>query len=104
MCAACVAPRACDAECFAQSGCYYEDDGQVCAGAFNCQCGRDFVGLTASSLGFDQGGVYEVMWRTATLDVRDLAGAGPVTLRLSVQDSGDSLFDTAVLLDAIEVR
>ena len=37
-------------------------------------------------------------------EVRDLAGAGPVTLRLSVQDSGDSLFDTAVLLDAIEVR
>ena len=32
------------------------------------------------------------------------SGAGPVTLRLSVEDSGDSLFDTAVLLDAIEVR
>ena len=104
VCAACAAPRACDAECFAQSGCYYEEAGQVCTGTFNCQCGRDFVGLTASSLGFDQGGVYEVMWRTATLDVRELAGAGPVTLRLSVQDSGDSLFDTAVALDAIEVR
>lgn len=103
-CTACPAPRACDAACFAQEGCYLSEDGGACGGAFNCQCGREFVGLSASSIGFDQGGVYEVMWRQSRLDVRELAGRGPVTLRLSVEDSGDSLFDTAVLLDAIEVR
>jgi len=103
-CAACVAPKACDPECFAQDGCYYSEEAQVCAGEFNCQCGRDFVGLVSSSLGFDQGGVFEVMWRRSKIDVTELAGRGPVTLRLSVEDSGDSLFDTAVLVDAIEVR
>jgi len=104
VCAACTAPKACDAQCFAQDGCYFSEDAQICEGQFNCQCGRDFVGLTASSLGFDQGGVYEVMWRQSKIDVTELAGRGPVTLRLSVEDSGDSLFDTAVLVDAIEVR
>jgi hypothetical protein len=103
-CAECTAPRACDAECFAQEGCYLSQDGGACTGEFNCQCGRDYVGLTPSSLGFDQGGVFEVMWRHAVIDVTEHAGRGPVTLRLSVEDSGDSLFDTAVLLDAIEVR
>ena len=92
------------AYCFAQEGCYLSVDEGVCQGEFNCQCGREFVGLTASSLGFDQGGVYEVMWREASIDVSEQAGRGPVTLRLVVEDSGDSLFDTAVLVDAIEVR
>jgi len=103
-CTACTAPRACDAACAAQEGCYLSEDGGACMGAFNCQCGREFVGLSASSIGFDQGGVYEVMWRQSRVDVSELAGRGPVTLRLQVEDSGDSLFDTAVLLDAIEVR
>ncbi len=103
-CAACDAPKACDAACFAQDGCYFSEEAQICEGQFNCQCGRDFVGLVSSSLGFDQGGVFEVMWRQSKIDVTELAGRGPVTLRLSVEDSGDSLFDTAVLVDAIEVR
>ena len=103
-CAACPAPRACDPECFAAEGCYLSEDTGACEGTFNCQCGRDFVGLSASSIGFDQGGVYEVMWRKSAVDVSALAGQGPVTLRLSVGDSGDSLFDTAVLIDAIEIR
>lgn len=103
-CAACPAPRACDPECFAADGCYWSEELGVCEGEFNCQCGRDFVGLSASSIGFDQGGVYEVMWRKSAVDISALAGQGPVTLRLSVGDSGDSLFDTAVLIDGIEIR
>ncbi len=103
-CAACEAPQACDAACFAQDGCYWSEEIAMCEGQYNCQCGREFVGLTSSSIAFDQGGVYEVMWRESRLDVSEYAGRGPVTLRLSVEDSGDSLFDTAVLLDAIEVR
>lgn len=102
-CAACEAPKACDDECTTSSGCYWSSEDALCEGEFNCQCGKAFVGLTPSSLGFDQGGVFEVMWRNARIDVSELAGRGPVTLRLSVEDSGDSLFDTAVLLDAIQV-
>jgi hypothetical protein len=76
----------------------------VCRGDFNCQCGREYTGLTSSSLGFDQGGVYETVWRRSILDVSDVAGRGPVTLRLVVEDSGDSLFDSAVLVDDLRVE
>jgi hypothetical protein len=99
-CRDCPSPRACDAECAMGSGCYLAEGGG-CTGEFNCQCGRNFVGLNPSSVGFDYGGVYEVGWQRAEVDVSSLAGAGPVTLVLSVEDSGDSSFDTAVLVDAI---
>ena len=100
-CAACTNPRPCDATCEDGAGCY--DDGGVCGGEFNCQCGREFTGLSVSPIGFDQGGVYEVMWRRAERDVERFAGRRPVTLVLSVLDLGDSLFDTAVLVDEIGV-
>ncbi|HRE92284.1 MAG TPA: hypothetical protein PK095_24425, partial [Myxococcota bacterium] len=91
-CAECPSPRPCDAICDGQSGCY--DEGGVCQGAFNCQCGRDFTGLAQSAIGFDQGGVYEVMWRKVERDIGRFAGRGAVTLVFSVEDLGDSLFDT----------
>ncbi len=100
-CAACANPQPCDAACEGEAGCYAS--GGLCSGVFNCQCGRDFTGLTVSPIGFDQGGVYEVMWRRAERDVERFAGRGPVTLVLSVLDLGDSLFDTAVLVDEISV-
>ena len=101
-CAECPSPRPCDASCDGEAGCY--EQGGVCAGAFNCQCGRDFTGLTASTIGFDQGGVYEVMWRKVERDIGRFAGRGAVTLVFSVEDLGDSLFDTAVLVDEVTVR
>lgn len=104
VCAACAAPKACDAACSAEPGCYLVPDEGVCRGDFNCQCGREYTGLTSSSLGFDQGGVYETVWRRSILDVSDVAGRGPVTLRLVVEDSGDSLFDSAVLVDDLRVE
>ncbi|MFO0748712.1 MAG: hypothetical protein U1F43_24070 [Myxococcota bacterium] len=103
-CAACTAPVACDSECFAQSGCHLTPDQQVCSGAFNCQCGRYYEGLSESDIQFDRGGVYRTLWRQTTADVSSLAGRGPVTLRLEVKDSGDSLFDTAVLVDKIVIE
>jgi hypothetical protein len=99
-CDDCPAPRACDASCASTRGCYLDENG-ICAEDFNCQCGRHFVGLTAASIGFDYGGVYEVEWQRSEVDISSLAGLGPVNLVLSVEDSGDSSFDTAVLVDAI---
>lgn len=101
-CSACPSPRPCDAACDGEAGCY--EQAGVCAGAFNCQCGRDFTGLSPSTIGFDQGGVYEVMWRKVERDIGRFAGRGAVTLVFSVEDLGDSLFDTAVLVDEVTVR
>ncbi len=43
------------------------------------------------------------MWRKAAVDVTPLAGTGPVLLQMFTSDTGDSIFDTAVLLDAIRL-
>lgn len=101
-CAECLSPRPCDAVCEGASGCY-SDNGQ-CAGDFNCQCGREFTGLTPSDIAFDQGGVYEVMWRRVERDIARFAGRGAVTLVFGVEDLGDSLFDTAILIDEVTAK
>ncbi|MCC6623966.1 MAG: hypothetical protein IT385_22100 [Deltaproteobacteria bacterium] len=103
-CAACPAPVACDAACFAQDGCFLTSDEAACTGSFACQCGRYFEGLAESDIGFDRGGVWRTQWRKTVVDVSALAGRGPVTLALEVQDSGDSSFDTAILIDEIKVE
>jgi len=103
-CDACPSPVACDAGCFARDGCFLTEDEAACTGAFACQCGRYFEGLSESDIGFDRGGVWRTQWRKTVVDVRALAGRGPVRLTLEVQDSGDSSFDTAVLVDEIRVE
>lgn len=102
-CTACVAPVACDAACFGAAGCNWNADGERCEGDFNCTCGRYFTGLETSDVVFDQGGVWRTAWRENRVDLTRLAGRGPVTLRVGVSDSGDSLFDSAVLLDALVI-
>jgi hypothetical protein len=102
-CADCPAPVSCDAACFGADGCTWNDVSQACEGAFNCSCGKYFNGLETSDVQFDQGGVWRTAWRENTVDVSRLAGRGPVTLRFGVRDSGDSLFDSAVLLDALRI-
>ena len=102
-CGACAAPVACDAACFAQAGCRLDAHG-LCDGAFNCQCGRYYVGLEESEVDFDRGGAFKIQWQKTSVDVSRYAGKGPVTLRMSASDSGDSLFDTAVLIDAVKVE
>ena len=51
--------------------------------------------------------VHSTGWREATIDVSGIAGTDggePVVLRFSNTDSADSIFDSAVLLDGIEVQ
>jgi len=65
-------------------------------------CGGKYVGLVPSDVSFDQGGVYNTQWQKLTQNIAALAGAGPVTLRLFATDQGDSIYDTAILVDSIE--
>ncbi|HEU4881537.1 MAG TPA: choice-of-anchor L domain-containing protein [Longimicrobium sp.] len=53
-------------------------------------------------ISFDQGGVYMTGWQALTFDLRPYRGK-TVTLRLAVGDVGDSIFDSAVLLDDVDV-
>jgi hypothetical protein len=52
----------------------------------------------------DPDGTYATGWLDAEVDVADLAGTGkPVTLALDAHDVGDSIYDSVVLLDKIEL-
>lgn len=51
---------------------------------------------------FDQGGVYMTGWKTSTFDISAFAGK-TVTLMIECGDVGDSLYDSATLLDEISI-
>jgi hypothetical protein len=92
------------------------DDGQCAAvgicprpGDASCTCGQ-LQGADGSSdlterpgLTFDSGDVWATAWRQASFNVSGVAGR-PVRLRFEVRDRGDSLLDSAVLIDKIETR
>lgn len=52
---------------------------------------------------FDRGDVYMTGWQTSTFDVTAYRGKR-ITLILAAGDVGDSIFDTAILLDDISVK
>lgn len=52
---------------------------------------------------FDQGDVYATGWQVTSLDITAYTGTG-VTLVLAAGDVGDSVYDTAILLDNISVE
>ena len=69
-------------------------------------CGSHFVGLEQADVSFDQGDVWMTGWQQAELDVAGfVAGAsgGDVEVRFYITDVGDSIYDTAFLLDAVEL-
>jgi len=72
---------------------------QACQG-----CGSQFDSLLQADVIFDQGDVWMTQWRKAQANVFALAGLGAVTLRYFVTDKGDSIYDTAVLLDTIKIK
>ncbi len=60
----------------------------------------------ATTLVFDRDGVYSTGWLHAALDVSALATANegkPVKLKFYASDVGDSIYDTAILLDGIKI-
>jgi hypothetical protein len=52
---------------------------------------------------FDQGGVYMTDWQTSTFDISVYQGKR-ITLILTANDIGDSIYDTAILLDDIAIN
>lgn len=52
---------------------------------------------------FDRGDVYMTNWQTSTFDISAFRGQR-VTLILAAGDVGDSIYDTAILLDEIKIQ
>ncbi|MEL6132011.1 MAG: choice-of-anchor L domain-containing protein, partial [Bacteroidota bacterium] len=52
---------------------------------------------------FDRGGVYTTNWQASTFDISQYQGK-IVTLTIAVGDVGDSIYDTAILLDCISLN
>jgi len=75
------------------------------AGCETCCLDGTCLGLQDAEMRFDQGGVRKTpSWQKVEADVSAFAGRGPVDLVLEAWDRGDSAFDTAVLVDSIEIR
>lgn len=103
-CGSCNNPTACDLDCMGESGCQLDTASGYCTGNYPCDCGKYFMGLTASDVSFDQGGVYNVLWQKTTKNIQALAGQGKVNLRLYATDTGDSIYDTVILIDGIRFK
>jgi hypothetical protein len=74
---------------------FYEDVDSLCSS------------VIPTDVVFDQGGVYSTGWRNASIDISAIAaaaGGGTVTVTFRSYDLGDSIFDTAILLDRIRVE
>ncbi len=52
---------------------------------------------------FDRGGVYMTGWQSLTLDVAPYRGQ-TITIDLEAGDVGDSIFDTAILMDELSIQ
>jgi hypothetical protein len=72
---------------------------QECVG-----CGGQYDGLIQADVSFDQGDAWMTHWRKAASNVMALAGAGAVTLRFFATDKGDSIYDTAILIDTVKFK
>ena len=74
-------------------------------GAFTTLFNKTIDGLAGqvvpADVGFDRGGVYKTGWRADTLNLNTYAGK-TIVLKLSCTDVGDSIYDSAVLLDDIK--
>ncbi len=74
------------------------------AGSLQCKCGQQWKTLTNADLGFDQGGVWMTPWQKTCQDVSKLDPKKKVTLKFFASDTGDSIFDTVILLDEVTVK
>lgn len=71
--------------------------------------GDDQDHLIKSDVRFDRGGVWNTPWQITTLDLSGSRFSNqstpvPVTLSFNAGDTGDSIYDTAILLDAIKIE
>lgn len=69
-----------------------------------CDACKGLFPLTKADVSFDKGDVYMTDWQKAEFDVSDLVSEGRATnaiLKFFCTDTGDSIYDTAVLVDRI---
>ena len=70
--------------------------------SINQLCNSD-IPLTSSDVSFDRGDVYDTGWQNEALNISSLAGK-KVELKVFASDVGDSIYDTAILVDNIRVE
>jgi hypothetical protein len=68
-----------------------------------CPGGKAGVSLTQSDVDFDQGDNWTTPWVKGEAVITPFSGNGNVKLRFYASDVGDSIYDTAVLIDKIEI-
>ena len=61
------------------------------------------LALLSPSIVFDKGDVYGTGWQSSSIEIEEFAGQD-VTLILASGDVGDSIYDTAILLDEIKIE
>jgi len=73
--------------------------------------GDDRDHLIKSDVRFDKGGVWNTPWQMTTFDLKgkvfsfsNQSRPVPVTLKFIADDTGDSIYDTAILIDSIEIE
>jgi hypothetical protein len=88
----------CPYDCGGKSPCDQSIPGQ-------CKCGGQWKTLSKADVSFDIGDVWMTPWQKTCTDVTPLAGSGKkATLKFYATDTGDSVFDTVVLLDEVTVE
>ena len=88
----------CPYDCGGKSPCDQSIPGQ-------CKCGQQWKTLSKADVIFDVGDVWMTPWQKQCTDVTPLAGAGKkATLKFYATDTGDSIYDTVVLIDEITVE
>lgn len=72
-------------------------------GSPSCKCGSQWKTLDQADVIFDQGGVFMTPWQKECKDVTPFAGKR-VDLKFFATDTGDSIYDTVVLIDEITMK
>ncbi len=72
-------------------------------GSPQCQCGMKWKTLTPADVSFDKGGVYMTPWEKDCADIDAFEGH-KVDLKFFTTDTGDSIYDSAVLIDEVTIE
>ena len=72
-------------------------------GDASCKCGQKWETLTPSDVSFDKGGVHMTPWVESCTDIGAFVNK-PATLKFFTSDTGDSIYDTAVLIDKVTIE
>ena len=83
-----------------------DGDDSACSTPFSTRVNQlctNPAALSQSDVSFDQGDVSDTGWQSQEIDVTGLAGSN-VDLRFFSTDVGDSIYDTAILLDDIVIE